>query len=520
MTARVLICVSAYGASCARWTGKITHCERFENDQQGWAAFDEFLKPVQDVPVHVLVDSIDEDYRFESLPHTFGRDRRQLVDRKIKQHYRTTPFATAAVQEAEKSKDNRKEDRYLFAAITDGELLTPWLTVLQNRRLPIAGIYPLPVLTAQAAAHLKLNAPNLLLISEHGAGIRQTFLKNGKFRITRLTPLHALGEGPIDRSFAEEVRNTCMYLNAIKETTADEIVQVVILDQDNTLTALRDAIQSLRGNMQALRFSREDLISKLRVPLKALTVTRDALHLHLLGGHVPKENLTPPNLRQTHQQYQARRALIWTAGTVASAAALWLFVDMVRVNNIENEAAELSAQATRYQTMYVDVTRKFPASPVSANTLRQSVEAAYAIRDKARSPEALFNVVSGALEASPSVFLNSLSWKYGKNVDFNALGAQSGTTPVAADQIRQVGIINADITPFNGDYRSAIALIRSFADRLRENPAVAEVKIIKLPLDASSRQSLSGSTDVRTEERLTAQFELAVVLKDVGGQKL
>lgn len=519
MTARVLICVSAYGASCARWTGKITHCERFDNDEHGWAAFDQFLKAVQDVPVHVLVDAVEEDYRFETLPHTFGTERRELLDRKIKQHYRATPYASASLQSAEKGK--RKEDRFLFAAITEGEFLTPWLTVLQNRKLPIAGIYPLPVLTPVAATRLKLAAPNLLLISKHAAGMRQTFLKDGKFRITRLTPLHALGEGPIDRSFADEVRNTRMYLDAITATTADESVQVVILDQDNSLTALRDAIQATRGNMQAIRLSREDLISKLKVPLKALTTTADALHLHLLGEHVPKENLTPPSLRQSHSIYKTRRNLTWAAAAAATVAIAWCFVNMVRANNLDNEGIELGGQAARYQTLYAEMTRKFPASPVSANMLRQSVDAAFSIRDKARSPEVFFGIVSGALEATPTVVLNSLNWKHGKGADFAAVGATTQPTAARNDQqIRQVGLIAAEIAPFNGDYRTAIATIRTFAERLRENPAVDEVKVVKLPLDASSRQSLSGSTDTRTEQRLTAQFEIAVVLKETGGQKL
>ena len=59
--------------------------------------------------------------------------------------------------------------------------------------------------------------------------------------------------------------------------------------------------------------------------------------------------------------------------------------------------------------------------------------------------------------------------------------------------------------------------IREFAEDLRLDPRVAEIKIIKLPLDDSSRQSLSGSTNARVEQQVGAHFELSIVLREPGG---
>ena len=38
---------------------------------------------------------VEEDYRFETLPHAFGSDRADMVGRKLKQHYRNTPYMAA-----------------------------------------------------------------------------------------------------------------------------------------------------------------------------------------------------------------------------------------------------------------------------------------------------------------------------------------------------------------------------------------------------------------------------------------
>lgn len=510
MSSRILVCISTAGASVARWNGKITRCQRFENTDAGLAGFEEFLRSAEGTPIHVAVDTVDEDYRFETLPHTSGGDRKQLVERKLKQLYRTTQYYSATLQERDKGK--RKDDRFLFCALTDTEVLAPWMKIIEARELPLAGLYPLPTVTVAAAARLKLKSPNLLIISKHVAGLRQTFLKNGRFRITRLTPLRG-GDRTIDRSFADEVSNTRMYLDALSVTTADETVQVVILDQDNSLASLRDALNNARGNLQCMRVPREELVLKLRVSDAMLSTTPDALHLHLLGEHVPEENLAPATMRRGFNLYRNARLLYYGAGATALLGAIWFGLDLYRVSTIEGEAKEAASKAAKFQSMYQELTRQFPASPVSSSTLQQTVDVALRLRDTARTPDALFGVVSDALETFPNVSLSTLAWKHGKYAD--ATAAFSSSTGGNNDgPLHEVGLIVGEIQPFNGDYRTAVATIRDFADRLRKNPAVADVKIIKLPLDENSRQTLSGSTATRTEQQTSAQFEINVTLHE------
>lgn len=512
MSSRILICVSTAGASVARWNGKITDCVRFDGNDEGHHAFEEYLRSAKGTPVHVAVDTVDEDYRFETLPHTSGGDRKQLVERKLKQLYRTTPYFSATMQERDKGK--RKDDRFLFCALTDAELVAPWLKIVEARELPLAGIYPLPTVTVAALAKLKLKSPNLLVISKHIAGLRQTFFKNGRFRITRLTQLRGGSDRTIDRSFAEEVSNTRMYLDALSVTTADETVQVVILDQDNSLASLRDALNNARGNLQCQRLTREELVLKLRIPAPALTATPDALHLQLLGEHAPEENLAPASMRRGYGIYRNARLLYAASGGCALLGALWFAFDLYRVKQIEEQAKDVAAQATKFQTMYQELTRQFPAAPVSSAVLKQTVDVALHLRETARTPDTLFTVVSEALEAFPTVNLSTLGWKHGRYPDAQTAFAAAGTGSGTDGSLREIGLVVGDIQPFNGDYRTAVATIRDFADRLRKNPSVADVKILKLPLDENSRQTLSGSTATRTERQATAQFEIVITLRE------
>ena len=74
--------------------------------------------------------------------------------------------------------------------------------------------------------------------------------------------------------------------------------------------------------------------------------------------------------------------------------------------------------------------------------------------------------------------------------------------------------MEAEIHPFNGDYRSALALIERFAATLRSQAQVAEVAIAKLPVNLDSASTLSGSTQDNLDAAPgTAQFKLSIVLK-------
>src|SRR5919112_4403343 len=129
---KLLVCVSALQASVAHWRGnRITRLEQFAHDERGLADFRQFLTPFSNVPVYMMVDAVEEDYRFETLPHSIGPHRGQMVQRKLRQHYRNTPYIGAWLQGREN--DKRRDDRYLFAALTNPDIPGDWLKIVSGQ---------------------------------------------------------------------------------------------------------------------------------------------------------------------------------------------------------------------------------------------------------------------------------------------------------------------------------------------------------------------------------------------------
>jgi hypothetical protein len=126
------------------------------------------------------------------------------------------------------------------------------------------------------------------------------------------------------------------------------------------------------------------------------------------------------------------------------------------------------------------------------------------------------HIVSRALEASPSIVLRELGWNYDQGaLETGGAAARSAGAAVrgGAAARRQGGLIAGEIRPFRGDYRAAIETINAFAARLARDPQVAEVQVVKLPLNVNPSLQISGNTLDSREEAGTADFRLLLIMK-------
>src|SRR5262245_48308139 len=258
MADKLLVGVTAHGAVAGPWrSSRLTDCQEFTADEAGRAEFKEYLGTLSDLPAYVMVDAVEEDYRFETLPHAFGSDRLQMAARKLRQHYRNTPYMTAWRLGRDTTK--RRDDRYLFSALTNPELVNEWLQAVIARGLPVAGIYLLPLVSAVLPEKLGVQNPNLLIVAQHSGGLRLTCFRDKQFRLSRLTR----GEGSKTdnriRYFAEEISNTRLYLHALRTLTLDEPLMVLLLDRADELTEVARGIARESPSLDCARFGRRDL---------------------------------------------------------------------------------------------------------------------------------------------------------------------------------------------------------------------------------------------------------------------
>lgn len=529
MFAKFLLYVSAQQATAAHWhRGKLLRCQEYANDEPGRSQFGALLRTYPDTPVYIMVDAVAEDFRSEIMPHATGNSRHEMLARKLKQLYRATPYAAACFQG--RGSGQRRDDTYLFSALTSPDALNPWLNILQMHATPLAGIYLLPMVSQLLLARLKLTAPNLLLVARNRAGLRQSFFQNLQLKASRLTPLQFPENQPDHLNpgkpasvahYTDEIEKTRFYLNSQRLLARDQKLNICILDPENALEELQAAL-SQDPALQCARIDREELCKRLGIKPQALPAScHNAPHFIALGTKPPPASLAPAALSRGFNHYRARFALYGLSAIAMLCAIIWSGANLTRQHADNTRMQRLALQTGQQEAQYQEVAKQFPAAPVSADNLLKAVSIANQINENSRSPEPLMAIVSHALDASPAIILSRLKWKLSDQPDSPDDAAQprqpSPSSPPPQNTIPgkkwQIGYIEGEIVPFNGDYRAAIHDIQAFADRLQRDGSVESVAVLQLPLDINSSNGLSGTTLEQESPTTGARFKLKLLLK-------
>ena len=508
MAAKILVSLTARSARFAIFErGALSQLAGYENGESARNAFGALLHSHPNTPVYLMLDTVEEEYRTEVLPHVRGSARREMLKRKLGQVLRTAPYRATWLQGREQVGGKRKDDLYLFLALISGELLRPYLDHIQRTRAPLAGIYLLPQVSQALASQLKCASPGALLVSWQQGGLRQSFFLNGQLRISRLTPFDPLGDVAVSTYYADEIEKSRLFLYNSRLLPREARLTVQVLDFDGSLIDLPAQLPQ-EASLNCQRISFEQICTTLGIAATALPRDSEALHLYLLGKYTPSVSLAAPQLTGDFTVHQLRLGLYAASAALAVVALLWSGYNLYRGYTNQIAIKHAMTDSARYRAQYEAAARHFPATPVSADKLRRAVEVTAQIQQMARTPENFMQLVSQGLNDFPQIQLNRMQWQYGA-------ASASAAPPVSANlNWQQQGEIEAEIRPFTGDYRSALALIERFAATLRNLAEVAEVKITKLPVDLDPGSALRGSTQDNVETRPgAAQFKLKIVLK-------
>lgn len=517
---RLLLCVGAAQATLGRWRGnRLIGCETFTSDEEGLRRFALALAPVSRLPIHALVDAVEEDYRTEMLPHATGRERTTMVQRRLRQLYRTSPYHAAVLQGRDGGQ--RRDDRYLFAALTNAELFLPWAEAIEEARLAFAGLYLLPMVMPSLVERLGIDRAPTLVITATASGLRQTFIEDGQLRVSRLTPLARSSgatlssHGDIDL-LVDEVGNTRLYLEALKLRGRDDQLSVTLVDIDDSLAPAVAALERQGNNVRCERITAATLVQKLPLSVQLLADTPDALSMTLLGLRSPTVNLAPAPSMRRFQVLSIQRSLYAATGVIGVVGISFALFNVWQHRELTLQAEAQRIETSRWQERYVEVTRQFPEAPAPLQTMQGTVDAARLIAAQTRTPERAFSVVSSALDSQSEIALRRLTWRLGDPIgdgDAQRSGAPRNTPGQAlAARVESIAI-DAEINGFSGDLRAAIASIEGFAQRLRADARVQSVVIARLPLNLNPGSSLSGNTQERTEQGGGSTFRLLVQLR-------
>lgn len=516
---QIILCANAKQLVAGLWhADQLQHSERFLNTNEGHEAFQQYLAAYPNTKIKLITNAVEEDYRVENLPHTAGRAKNELITRKLDQFYRGLNYRTAHFIMREK--DKRKDDRYLFVALNNDDFLQNWMQIIQTAEAQLEGVYVLPMLSRFLVKQFKVTAPHILLCEMLSTGLRQTYLHNGRLRMSRLIPNVPTDSKQLSYFYSVETQKTRLYLMSKRLITRDTVLNVQLASlKADAHNAIQESFQHEPGFecevMQLNHFIKAQQLSQ-----PAISKIPELLHMQLLASGHQVDNFAPEALTKHYQLSRwatSIKTMSLLLGMGATLISLWFFYQ-----GYQHQQHFASAQqATQLEQLkYNTVAADFPKAKLSALGLKKAVILDQQLAHYPKSPRKLLTVLSEALEASPEIKLNGISWQQN---NFAHLAATEQVKPTLRQNLPSTSVqdssllenakITAEITTFDGNFRHANQLVNQFVQQLKKNSQVAYVAVTEAPTNQDSYTDLSGSTnDALTTDAKAADFTITLVL--------
>ena len=409
MTTRHLLLLDAHQLTLLTWhQSSLAEVLRFNPDEAGQAAFLSWLAAHPDTELSLLANLAEEGFQVETLPYLRGRDRQAVLERKLAQHFFSTPLTLA--QSLGHLQSHRREERVLLAALTQPALVDPWLKAIRTARVPFAGLYGIPQLTGSLCRQLGLPRDRCLILTVHPHGLRESLVMGGEAVFSRLTPLPDSSIAGMATSIASEAHKLHQYLCSQRLIGRDENLTVCPLVHPRAL----EAVQAACPDLGALRFQVRDLhAAAARLGLHSALPGNhaDPLFLHLLATHRPRQQFAPAALRHDYVVARVRYGLVAGGLVILLAGLLWMSKELVITHQLQGETARMAAEAASHQAEYANLARQVPGPALDPETLRLLLTRYDELRHQQDTPCRAMRELSHALDAVPAARLEKLHWE-------------------------------------------------------------------------------------------------------------
>ena len=528
-------------------SGTIVERDVFGSTECGTPSFAEYVARHRHISTYVVTDLIEEDFRLDTVPHLRGNDRDAVLGRKLSQLYRASPFRHGIIQGREP--EGRRDDKVLYHAVTNAELLKPLLAVLERAEVPLEGIYSSAVLSGRLLDALNAFFQHTLLVTiVPDFGLRQTYFQNKQVKFSRLTPI-IFDEGqPAGQLIAAETSRTWQYLDSLRFFASGETLEVSILVHARDREMMAEAIRSY-PLIQHRFLDIDEVAAKLKLKPAPVSSHAEELLVHLYAqGHIENHFATPEQ-RKFGMFKRARFVLFALTAGILAAGTVGASFNLYQANKISSEIDRRTDTTNVLQTEYRTVVNEISKQTAASETVRDaSAFFKHYMRPVPASPGDFVRAFSEVLTEFPNIQLLQLVWapvgdvnatpvyavspekaasllKSTSKVGGAAAGAgganASASTPQTAqtsteadpplsDGKYQALIVEAAISPFDGDYRKAINDINIFIARINQVPGVNASMMIE-PLDVRTSATITATDRLQTPLRPDARFVLKLV---------
>lgn len=499
----------------------------------GAAEFERHLASVAAIPTHLFADLAEEEIRLDTIPHVGARDRDAVLARKLSQIFRNTPYRHAILQGRET--EGRRDDRVVYAAVTNPEVLRPWVDALERLRVPLEGIHSSAVFSAVLLEELDLLFPHALLVTfTPGGAMRQSYFRDREIKFSRLTPVDLEPGQSLGSMIAEETTRTWQYLDSLRHFGSEDRLEVCVLLHPGERAAVQPELRDF-AQIQYRVLDIEQVSAKLGLKPPPLGSTAEEVLVHLFLLRPSPNHFASGELRRHAMLRRARIALHQVSAAVFAAGIVWAGWNLAGVFRSTADDEKLSRQLGNLTREYDEVSRAMPSFGVGGSTMRDAVTFYNAFIKPFPAIGEFLQPLSGVLAVHPEVRLTQLAWlvtddpkgvpalaptplRIAPPVKALARIGDTAASSVPAEEANptfaggryEVAHIEAVVSVKQNDFRRALEEVERLAQdigRLRGFRA----EVVESPLDERPSVVLQGRHGERDPSVMETRFLLRVI---------
>jgi len=511
LAAKHLLYFTADARQLYRWSGGGLVAEAdFGAGDEGLAAFRERVARLRGAHFYVVADLSGEDFHEDHIPQLRGGDRDAIIQRRLAQRFRDARLAAAFSMGV--TGGERRNERLLLASFTNAEQFAPWLDAITAAGITLAGVYSVPLLAPALATKLGARAGHALVVSLDQAGLRQSFIEEGRLRFARLERTAEVPAGELPAFVLSETSRLVQYLGTLRVLPKDGgPVQVFAVAPAGQSAAFEQVLVSdarLAFHTVGIEAAAKTLGIRRLLP----QAQAEQLYLHLAIKNAPREQFARSEDRRSYFLWHLRRGIAGAGAAAIVLCAAFAGAKWLDVMSVRDQGATQRHEARAALAEYERITSGFPVTQTTTDNLRAAVTEFRSVAARTSWPADDFVHVSRVLDGFPQLELEKLEWRVDRESALGAAkpapGAPAGAPPpptppgvpaapgagapeAAGDYVRVLEVAGRVNATQRSDYRGITGQVQEFAQALRKDPAYRVVRM-QLPFDVTSDSTLSG----------------------------
>ena len=257
-------------------------------------------------------------------------------------------------------------------------------------------------------------AARVFIVTPTRAGLRQSFVEDGKLRFARLERTAEMVPQALAMFVRSETLRLAQYLVTLRVLPREGgPVQVLVVAPPGQRAAFEQVLQSdARLVFRTIDAAEAERAAGVR--RKPQGTAGEALYLHLAAKSPPREQFAGKSERRRYLIWQLQRWVVGAgaigfAACVLFAGARW--VDAVQARGRADVQAE---EARRSAEAYARITAGFPVTHTSTENLKTTVTEFARIAQRSPVAERVLTHVSNVLERFPQFELDAMAWSVGR----------------------------------------------------------------------------------------------------------